>query len=193
MTYAILAPATVARLALSLALLGPVLDLDHWVQAAIQRARRPELDRVVSVATDVGKPTVIVGALLGLAVFGGSVGVATARMAVMVLVPTNVVVEGIKRAVNRRRPDGDHKRSNSSFPSSHAANAFALAAVLARRWRPAAPMFWTMAAAVAWSRMYLNRHFLSDIVCGATVGVALAWWICLWIEGRGSKAPHRRS
>jgi undecaprenyl-diphosphatase len=193
MTYAIFAPATVARLALSLGLLGPVLDLDHWVQSAVQRARQPELDRVVRVATDVGKPTVIVGALLGLAVFGGPLGVATARTAVMVLVPTNVAVEGLKRAVNRRRPEGDHQRSNSSFPSSHAANAFALAAVFARRWRPAAPAFWTLAAAVAWSRLYLNRHFLSDIVCGAMVGVAVAWWICSWIEGRGNPAARRRT
>ena len=181
------------RLALSLALLGPVLDLDRGVQAAIQHTRGPGLDRVVRVATDVGKPTTVVGVLLGMAVFGGPVGVATARTAVLVLIPTNVAVEVTKRTVNRRRPDGEHRRSNASFPSSHAANAFALAAVLAARWRPAAPLFWVVAAWVAWSRVYLNRHFLSDVVCGAIVGVAFAWWIGSWIEKSGVRPAKARA
>lgn len=128
-------------------------------------------------ASDVGKPAVIFGALLAIAVFGGPTGVNTAREALYVLLPTNIGVEVLKRSTNRTRPDGDQKRSNASFPSSHAANAAALAMVLSARWGRLKWAFWLAALTVAWSRVYLNRHFLSDIVVGVAIGVLCAWWV----------------
>ena len=67
------------------------------------------------------------------------------------------------------------KRSNAAFPSSHSANAFAVAFVIARRWRRAAVPAFAFAALVAWSRMYLDRHWLSDVVVGAALALGLAW------------------
>ena len=71
--------------------------------------------------------------------------------------------------------DGSRRRSNAGFPSSHAANAFALALVLSRRWRKLWPAFLALAVTVAWSRIYLDRHWTSDVVAGAVVGAGLAW------------------
>src|SRR6478752_9066185 len=76
----------------------------------------------------------------------------------------------IKDAVDRRRPplvDGDihavgRLPDGSSFPSGHAATAFAAAtvvAILAPRLRVPALV---LAALVAFSRVYLGVHFLSD-------------------------------
>jgi undecaprenyl-diphosphatase len=124
-------------------------------------------------ASDVGRPALLFGGLLAIAVFDVA-GPGTARLALAALLPTNLVVEGMKRAVNRTRPDGERKRSNASFPSSHAANAFALAWVFARRWRRPSAAFWLAAGVVAFSRLYLNRHYLSDVVVGAAVGIACA-------------------
>src|SRR5205085_12074147 len=102
-------------------------------------------------------------------------GRATVIRILAVLIPTNIVVEGIKAVVGRVRPDGDRRRVNSSFPSGHSANAFALALVLARRSRRPRLLFWPVAALVAISRAYLNRHYLSDIVVGSLIGLAVAW------------------
>ena len=166
-----------AVLGLAIGLLDPIRSLDERVQERVQQARNPALDRVVRTATGVARPPVVLALMVGLAVWGGPAGLETARHAVLAMVPANLVVEGLKRAVNRTRPDGERRRSNASFPSSHAANAFVLAWVLARRWRRFSVPFWLAAVAVSGSRMYLNRHFLSDVLCGAIIGVACAWWV----------------
>src|SRR4029434_9991025 len=108
------------------------------------------------------------------------------------LLGTNVVVETVKRAVNRPRPDGEHRRSNASFPSSHAANAFTVAAILWRRWPRLGPLFGAVAVLVAFSRIYLNRHVLTDVVAGAAIGVFLAWAAVRWLWGWAERRSSRR-
>lgn len=164
----------VLRLLLVLGLLSPIVELDLTVQRAVQRMRHPALEPMMHAASDVGRPSIVLGALLGIAVFTGPAGPATARIGLFTAAATNATVELLKRATDRARPDGEQRRSNASFPSGHAATAFALALVLARRWRRLAPAFWGFAGLVAWSRIYLNRHFLSDVVCGAIIGLAIA-------------------
>jgi len=81
---------------------------------------------------------------------------------------TEMLVEPIKFATQRTRPDG----SNSlSFPSGHAAVTFAGATVIERHlgWKKAA-LAYVIAAYVASSRMHDNRHYLSDVVFGAALG-----------------------
>ena len=39
-------------------------------------------------------------------------------------------------------------------------------------------------ALVASSRLYLNRHFLSDVVVGAMIGFAWAWALARWVFDR---------
>jgi undecaprenyl-diphosphatase len=174
-------------LVLWLAFLGPLQTLDDGVQAAVQRLRTPTLERPVRTLTDVGRPVVVLGALLLIAAFDAAAGPATARLALAALIPTNLAVEGLKHAIGRTRPDGDRKRSNSSFPSSHAANAFALAFVLARRYRRAAALLVLFAVGVAFSRMYLNRHYASDVVAGAAIGTLCAWWAARWLAARAAR------
>ena len=135
---------------------------------------------------------VVLTGLLVVAIASGAAGPATARAAIVTLVPVNVTVEGLKWSVNRRRPDGEHRRSNSSFPSSHAANAAGLALVLATRWRRVAPIFWIAALTVGFSRIYLNRHFLSDVLCGVAIGVGLGWLTLQWLRAKGWTWESRR-
>jgi membrane-associated phospholipid phosphatase len=59
-----------------------------------------------------------------------------------------------------------------SFPSGHAATAFALAAALSRA-APARRRVWlAVAAGVGASRVVLNAHFVSDALAGGLLG----WW-----------------
>jgi hypothetical protein len=78
--------------------------------------------------------------------------------------------QAIKFTVQRERPDG----SNSvSFPSGHSASAFATARVLRRHygWKVGLPAT-VVAAYVATARVHDNKHYLSDVIFGAAMGVA---------------------
>lgn len=81
---------------------------------------------------------------------------------------TNVVSGSIKKMVGRQRPD---ETSNVSFPSGHTANSFMVASVAAHHygWKVGAPAY-AFAAYVGSSRLKSQKHFLTDVVAGATLG-----------------------
>jgi undecaprenyl-diphosphatase len=60
-----------------------------------------------------------------------------------------------------------------SFPSGHACSAFAGAWVLTLMWRRIAPLLWTLAALIAFSRVYIGVHYPLDVLAGALVGLAV--------------------
>jgi undecaprenyl-diphosphatase len=166
----------IARLALALLVLASGLQpLDDAVRHDVLSLRRPWLDAPMRIATEQGRPALIGAGVIALA--WGAAGRAVLLDAAIVLAPVNLVVEGLKWLVDRARPDGTRRRSNASFPSSHAANAFAVAVLLSRRWPRGAVPFFALAAFVAFSRLYLDRHWLSDVVAGAAIGGLGAWAI----------------
>ena len=156
-------------LLLALLLTWPLQAFDDAARDWALSCRRPWLDAPMRVTSDEARPALVVAAAAGL--FAGATGHVVVAEAALVLIPVNLVVEGLKYAIGRVRPDGSAKRSNSAFPSSHSANAFAAAMVLARRWRKGAPLFLALAAVVAFSRMYLDRHWASDVLGAALIGV----------------------
>ena len=82
---------------------------------------------------------------------------------------SGVITDGLKLATNRTRPDG----GEYSFPSGHTSSAFATAAVLHSHygWKVGVPSY-AVATYVGSSRLAQNRHFLSDVVFGAGIGLA---------------------
>jgi undecaprenyl-diphosphatase len=65
--------------------------------------------------------------------------------------------------------------ASSSFPSNHATNAFALATLISSYHRKLAAPCCDAAVLVAVSRVYLEDHYLMDVICGAVLGVASAF------------------
>ena len=84
------------------------------------------------------------------------------------LVRAQVLTQGIKFVARRTRPDG----TSRSFPSGHTASTFATSTVLQRHfgWKAGIPAY-GLASYVAASRLSENRHYLSDVVFGAMLGV----------------------
>lgn len=81
-------------------------------------------------------------------------------------------VNGIKYTAKRLRPDGT---SYNSFPSGHTATAFMTATMLHMEYGWRSPWFsiggYTVAAFTGVSRIMNNRHWMSDVIAGAAIGV----------------------
>lgn len=175
---------------LALALAWPMQPLDDAVRTAVQSHRDPALERPMHLVSDLGRPLLLLTGAVALV--SGAAGRALLVEAGVVLVPVNLAVESLKWVTWRARPDGTHRHGNAAFPSSHAANAFAVAVLLARRWRRAWPAWFALAALVGWSRIWLDRHWLSDVVTGALLGALLAWGALLALQRwRASRAVAR--
>ena len=81
---------------------------------------------------------------------------------------SQAVVQAVKFATQRTRPDG----TTLSFPSGHTASSFATATVLNAHFGPKVGLpAYAMATWVAASRVQMKRHHVTDVIVGATVGV----------------------
>ncbi len=104
------------------------------------------------------------------------------RIAVPIWVASFIVEIPIKALFRRQRPFIDivraivvgKKPGNWSFPSGHAAAAFAGARMMARclpRWRA---LWYGIAGLIGFSRIYLGAHYPGDILSGGLLGAGLA-------------------
>ena len=82
------------------------------------------------------------------------------------------VTNGLKYSVRRTRPD---MSSKNSFPSGHTATSFMLATILHKEYGWKYPwvsfLGYSVAAVTGASRILNNRHWMSDLVAGAAVGI----------------------
>jgi membrane-associated phospholipid phosphatase len=86
---------------------------------------------------------------------------------------TNGIVFSVKNISHEQRPDGSN---DFSFPSGHTAEAFASAEFMRQEYKDVSPWYgvagYLTATATGLLRMYNNKHWLSDVVAGAGVGIA---------------------
>ena len=104
-------------------------------------------------------------------------------------VVASLLVALLKESFDRERPPLAHPEADAlvplpdsaSFPSGHAATAFAAAAaVSALHPRLRVPLY-GIAVLVALSRVYLGVHFLLDVIAGAILGAAIGYGaVRLW-------------
>ena len=124
-----------------------------------------------------------------------------AMLVLSILVADQVSSGLIKHLVERLRPTHDpslesmvhvingYRGGLYGFVSSHAANSFAIATLLAlvMRHRVVTLSMFTWALLQCYSRVYLGVHYPGDILGGIIVGVLagwLVWQLMRWIERR---------
>ncbi|HEY0189282.1 MAG TPA: phosphatase PAP2 family protein [Cellulomonas sp.] len=158
--------------------LGPT-PLDRWWASVVLSARSPALTTVQTVVSDLGGG--VVGAVLvPTAVLLGMLLARLRRepvVLVVALLGSAATVQVVKHLVARPRPADQLVASDfGSFPSGHVANAATLAVLLVlllrRRRLVAVAALWT--GAMAFSRTYLQVHWLTDTLAGAALGTAVA-------------------
>jgi membrane-associated phospholipid phosphatase len=105
---------------------------------------------------------------------------------------TNQVITSLKHATHELRPDGS---TYNSFPSGHTATAFVGAEFMNQelgwhsKWYTVAG--YTMASATGVLRIANNRHWLSDVIAGAGVGM-ITTKLTYWVYSKVENKIHRK-
>lgn len=107
--------------------------------------------------------------------FGDSVDILHQKGAIIGGAITSGACALIKYITNRKRPDGISSRWNSSFPSGHATMSSFLAVYFGDKYPKYRGLFYAWAMLVGVSRIYLNRHWFSDVIAGYTLGIGGAY------------------
>ncbi|HET7036971.1 MAG TPA: phosphatase PAP2 family protein [Thermomicrobiaceae bacterium] len=104
--------------------------------------------------------------------------VITAAVAALLALATDQVISHLWE---RPRPFIAHAHllllapsTDPSFPSDHAAGAFAIAVALVLFWRRIGWLMVFFAALIAFSRVYTGEHYVSDVLAGALIGTLAA-------------------
>ncbi|GAB3047420.1 hypothetical protein GCM10027185_59110 [Spirosoma pulveris] len=140
-------------------------------------------------------PTVAWAGLSLAGVKGRSQPLDRALIGVLAYGISGVVVFGLKHTTNELRPDGSN---TLSFPSGHTANAFTGAALLDREFNGVSPWVpiggYAMATSTGILRMTNDKHWISDVLVGAGIGLLsteVAYRVYPWLKRK--LASHRTS
>jgi membrane-associated phospholipid phosphatase len=175
--------------------------VDRAVYEAVARTPTATLDgpvRQLSGAADRSK--LWLGIAAAIALLGGERGRRAALEGVVAIGVTSAAVNlVVKPIARRRRPDRARPARfqdrhvpmprSASFPSGHAASAFAFAYAVGRHLPALAVPIRLLAAAVAYSRVHTGVHYPGDVVIGSVTGAGTA----AMVAAVADRAGHARS
>lgn len=148
-----------------------VENTDHKTNKIINQNQKPVLNQFFSSITALGSAYFSL-ILIGFAWSFNEFLIAH-KIAAGFLI-TGIVIFALKYASKRERPE-DHIEnlfSRASFPSGHSGNSFMTAMILSTYFGRSISFF-SLAVAIAASRVYLEDHYLSDVLVGSIIGLAV--------------------
>ncbi len=178
----------------------PLVDVDVIVHGVLQKLRTPWLDSVMVAVTELGDVQVLLPVILAsFAWFAWRRLWRTCLYWLAAAGATEVLVKLLKLALHRPRPSPLYGGVESySFPSGHATMSVVvygfLAFLISRKQRPPVRLLIATTTAlvialIALSRLYLGAHWASDVIAGASFGLA---WIGALAMRYSDRAVGRR-
>ena len=178
--------------------------LDTAVYAAIASTETPALDRAMSrISRAANLSGLWLAAAAVLAAAGGPEGRRAAKQGLASIAVASALVNVVVKPLTRRhRPDRVAEEvpqarqvrmpGSSSFPSGHAASAFAFATGVAHAQPAAGVAVRALAGLVSYSRVHTGVHFPGDVLAGAMIGVTVAEATTRTLEARRAAAGSRQ-
>jgi membrane-associated phospholipid phosphatase len=188
-------------------LLRELGTVDRAVYDAVVRTPTPELDAPIRRLSDAANYSRLwLGIAAAIALLGGRRGRQAALEGVLAIGVTSATVNlGMKPLAQRRRPDRAgpgpsparqvRMPQSTSFPSGHAASAFAFAYAIGRHLPGLAVPIRLLAGGVAYSRVHTGVHYPTDVVIGSIIGAGTAAMVAAACDRlpQPQERPRRRS
>lgn len=170
-----------------IAVTGAALSADRRLASGLPNsADQVRYSKAVSVAGTYYALGAASGAFTGIgALTGNRRAVETGLLAAQAVAHTESIAQMLKYAAGRERPDfgdagGRFWRRQQSFPSGHAMGTWAVAAVISREYHDKRLIrygIYALPVLVSASRIGAQRHFLSDVVAGGSIGHLMGSWL----------------
>lgn len=180
----------------------PITVVDRKFAVWLHLHATPTLTEAMKLISLLGSWPVVTGIWLFMALYFVRKRSLYRLLALILTVPVGMLLNGIlKHAFHRSRPVWDNPIlmiGSFSFPSGHAMAATLLYGLLAAfgvrkmhawRWRVLAVLATVLLVVlIAFSRLYLGIHYLSDVLAGMAAGSA---WLALCLTAVGTLRHHR--
>jgi membrane-associated phospholipid phosphatase len=178
--------------------LAVALQHDPDWYRAVQDRRNDWQDKTMPVASLLGDGWFHVGAYAALYALGTEHDQRAAAAAVEGEIGVAVVSVILKEAFSATRPGEDDasrhwftgRFGDASFPSGHAMTAFCAAAILGDAYH-AEWLAYPLAGLVAYSRVYNQKHWPSDVIAGAGLGLLIGQTVVAWHAGTDTEPAVR--
>jgi membrane-associated phospholipid phosphatase len=165
----------------------PPTSIDRAIARTAAHYTSPSIQKVARVATWAGDKHVLIGLAGAHWLWSRRKGFRRRVQAdhlLLTLVAASVIPSVLKSVTDQERPDrcmvgpernGIETSGNArdAFPSGHAVNMAAAASALGWIYRDRKLLWWSLAAAVASTRLGILAHWASDVVLGGVLGTGL--------------------
>ena len=131
----------------------------------------------MEITTEFGHYRSVMGLSILLMAYGNEDRQNTGRLLSSAYLSTGLITYSVKQLVRRKRPLDD-MLGNPSMPSGHASIAFSAATILGYRYPRWRIPLYIGAGLVGFSRVYLGRHYVSDVLVGAAIGTTMG--VLVW-------------
>jgi undecaprenyl-diphosphatase len=129
------------------------------------------LDKATPLIQLMGDPKGYLAVCVLLCAFGNDKMYETGKMASVGFVESGLLAFALKETIRRARPL--NKNEEDSFPSGHSTVSFTLATIASYQYPKLRIPIYLMAMGTGFSRIYLGRHYPSDVLAGAIIGVLI--------------------
>lgn len=162
-------------------ILKQIARIDTLTLSKMQKINNKYLDLLMKVSTRLGNVGIVWIVISFYLIYSRKYRIIGRNVFIM-LILSAIMGEGvIKHLFKRGRPFTKSntrliisKPATYSFPSGHAFSSFAAADMLSIYFSSYGIIFWTIAFLISISRIYLNVHYLSDVIAGCLLGILCA-------------------
>lgn len=150
-------------------------NLDNTITEQMDKLSSKGLDMIMKSLEDLTSFPGYATVFYTLSFFGKEKEEKAVKLAVLSFASSSFLTLGIKGMVNRERPNKEFTgRFNSSFPSGHMTNYFSVAHIFAKEYPRYSIYLYSFGLILGFSRIYLKKHYFTDVVSGMIVGISVA-------------------